>query len=82
LSKPVAKAIGYWGDEGSDEASLKYALRNFIELDDDADDTDDEDYPEALAYECDLFAISLSLGTVWHESMVFTRLDIELYTWY
>jgi hypothetical protein len=82
LSKPVAKAVGDWNVEGNKEAPLKYALRKFIELDDDAEDTDDEDSDGALAYKCELFAISLSLGTVLHEGMIFTQLDIELHTWY
>jgi hypothetical protein len=77
LTKPFAKVVEYFDHE----APLKHDLQRFAPFEPDNDDDDDDD-DDLLAYRNQMFAISLSLGTVLHRDMIFTQLDIELHTWF
>jgi hypothetical protein len=80
LKKPFARVLGsYYYD---DEALLEDDLQEYVELELNNDNGDNDDDDAGYVYRSQLFAISLSLGTVFHKDMIFTQLDIQLHTWY
>ena len=75
LRQPIARIVG---DCNDDEAPLETDLRAYWGLEVDS-------HPKQLIrgiYHDSLFTILISLGTVFHKGMIFTRLDIQLDTWY
>jgi hypothetical protein len=79
LKKPFARVLGWYYD---DEALLTRDLQEYVELELNSDNDGDSDDDPGHGYRSSLFEVHISLGTVFHKDMIFTRLDIEVDTWF
>ena len=82
IKRPFARALGNYPD---DESPLEHDLQEEyeeFELDNDDDDDNDDNVDGGLTYRCEIFAVRLSLGTVFYKDKIFTQLNIDLDTWY
>ena len=84
IKKPFARVLGNYSDDESPlEHDLQEEYEEFqLDNDDDGNDDDDDDEEGGHTYRCQLFAVRLSLGTVFYKDNIFTQLNIELDTWY
>jgi hypothetical protein len=86
LMRPFVKVISHW----KPEAPLDYNFQRLVEGGDNYDDKEKDDnepleldgLSSSFDYKCEQFALKFSLSTVLHEDVIFTQLDIDLYTWY